>query len=192
VGALEHFHGKHQDLVLRVFVPLWCICLLAHRAGIASLAAPGSKRESQDSGQGQGGMGGFDALRGKRYLNLETFRKNGQGVRTPIWFAADPGDDATLYVYTLSQSGKAKRLRNGGAVRVAACNVWGTVTGRWLDAQGSIVDDAKFRHGMQLIDRKYRPWKQVLDLLARLRPQPRVVIAIRQSVAESVGDGTAR
>ncbi len=132
-------------------------------------------------------MGGFETLRDKRYLNLETFRKNGQGVRTPVWFAAEPGDDATLYVYSTSQSGKAKRLRLGGAVRVAPCDARGTVTGAWIDAQASIVDGDEFRHGMRLIDRKYRPWKQMLDLLARLRPHARVVIAIRQQIASPSG-----
>jgi len=132
-------------------------------------------------------MSGFESLAGKRYLNLESFRKNGQGVRTPVWFAAAPGDGATLYVYSTSTSGKAKRLRRGGAVRVAPCDARGTVTGPWIDAQASIVDGEEFRYGMRLIDRKYRPWKQMLDLLSRLRPHARVVIAIRKQIASSSG-----
>jgi hypothetical protein len=132
-------------------------------------------------------MAGFETLRGKRYLNLETFRKNGQGVRTPVWFAADPVDDATLYVYSTSQSGKAKRLRRGGAVRIAACNAKGTVTGNWIDAQAAIVEGEAFRHGMHLLDSKYWPWKQLLGLLARLRPQARVVIAIRLPTTATTG-----
>jgi len=131
-------------------------------------------------------------LSGKRYLNLETFRRNGQGVRTPVWFAADPEDDATLYVYSTSQSGKAKRLRRGGAVRVAPCNARGTVTGPWIDARASIVDGAAFRHGMQLINRKYRPWKQILDLLARFRRQDgRIGIVIRRQDVASPGQAPA-
>ena len=27
----------------------------------------------------------------QKYLNLESFRKNGQGVRTPLWFVEDDG-----------------------------------------------------------------------------------------------------
>ena len=27
------------------------------------------------------------SLRGENYINLETFKKNGQGVKTPVWFA---------------------------------------------------------------------------------------------------------
>ena len=29
----------------------------------------------------------FASLQGHKYINVETFRKNGQGVRTPVWFA---------------------------------------------------------------------------------------------------------
>ncbi len=130
-------------------------------------------------------MSGFEALQSKRYLNLETFRRNGQGIRTPVWFAAEPDGGATLYVYSTSDSGKAKRLRRSGAVRVAPCDARGRVTGPWIDAQASIVDADGFRHGMELLDRKYRPWKQLLDLLSRLRPHERVMIAIRQPGASS-------
>lgn len=127
-------------------------------------------------------MNEFESLKDKRYLNLETFRKNGQAVRTPVWFAAEPADNATLYVYSTSESGKAKRLRRGGAVRIAPCDARGRITGKWIDAYASIVDGEALRHGMRLIDRKYRPWKQLLDLLSLLRPHARVVIAIRQKL----------
>jgi len=40
---------------------------------------------------------------GKPFLNLETFRKNGQGVRTPVWFTQDGG---MFYVRTVAGSGK--------------------------------------------------------------------------------------
>jgi len=44
-----------------------------------------------------------------RYLSLSTFRRNGAEVATPVWFAAD---GAKLYVFTLADSGKVKRLRH--------------------------------------------------------------------------------
>ncbi len=43
------------------------------------------------------------------YLNLETFRKNGSGVKTPVWFVEDCG---VLYLRTDAASGKVKRIRN--------------------------------------------------------------------------------
>ncbi len=62
---------------------------------------------------------GFAAFAGQKYLNLETFKKSGDGVKTPVWFAAEPSakldsSDAKLYVYTIGVSGKVKRIRNNG------------------------------------------------------------------------------
>lgn len=83
---------------------------------------------------------------GHKYLNLETFRKNGQGVRTPVWFAASgpvgPDHPKTfLYVYSMADSGKAKRIRNNPRVRIAPSDMKGNVTGDWIDAEARIVDD---------------------------------------------------
>ena len=67
-----------------------------------------------------------------RYLSLESFRRSGAGVRTPIWFATAAGDGArTLYVYSTADSGKAKRIRRDGRVRIAACDMRGAISGAW-------------------------------------------------------------
>jgi PPOX class probable F420-dependent enzyme len=54
-------------------------------------------------------MTAFDQLTQQQYINLETFRKNGVGVKTSVWFVQD-GD--TIYVRTVANSGKVKRIRN--------------------------------------------------------------------------------
>lgn len=42
---------------------------------------------------------------GHKYVNLETFRGNGEGVRTPLWFAEENG---VLYARTFEKTGKAR------------------------------------------------------------------------------------
>jgi uncharacterized protein len=123
----------------------------------------------------------FAAMAGERYLNLETYRRTGAAVRTPVWFAADPGaGEPIFYVYTGAQSGKVKRLRRIGRVRIAPCNGQGRVTGDWVDARADLVTGPAFDRGMTLLDRKYWPWKQLIGLGARLSgPPARAVIAIR-------------
>jgi uncharacterized protein len=129
--------------------------------------------------------GSFGAFGGKRYLNLETYRKSGEGVRTPVWFAAAPMDSpgaATpqLYVYTDADSGKAKRVRHSGVVKIAPCDARGNVTGPWIDACAEIVTGEAFDRGMRLIDRKYQPWKLILDLFTLLfRHRKRIMLTIR-------------
>jgi len=123
----------------------------------------------------------FASFQGHRYLSLETFRKNGQGVRTPVWFAAEPaaGVPQTLYVYSTADSGKAKRLRNNSRVRVAPCDARGNLRGDWLEARAAIVTGDEASRGMRLLNQKYFPWKQLLAFFASFSRQARVVFAIR-------------
>jgi PPOX class probable F420-dependent enzyme len=122
----------------------------------------------------------FASLEGRKYINLETFRKNGQGVRTPVWFAAEPpsGPAEKLYVYSTADSGKAKRIRNNPRVRIAPCDMSGRVLGEWIDGRAEIVTGDEAEHGIRLLNRKYFPWKQLLDFFAKFGRKGRVVIAI--------------
>jgi PPOX class probable F420-dependent enzyme len=127
---------------------------------------------------------GFETFAGHKYLNLETFKKNGEGVKTPVWFAADPSarldsSDAKLFVYTVGASGKVKRIGNNPRVRIAPCTASGTLLGDWVEAQAEIVTGAEAEHGMKLLKKKYLPWKQLLDFFASFRRRERIVFAIR-------------
>lgn len=68
----------------------------------------------------------------QQYLNIETFRKNGLGVKTPVWFAQD---EKTLLLWTQDDSGKAKRIRREEKVRIAPSTNSGAPLGEWVDAQ---------------------------------------------------------
>jgi len=110
-----------------------------------------------------------------KYLNLETFRKTGVGVRTPVWFAQE---EDTFYIYTLPDAGKAKRIRNNPKVRVAPCDMRGNLRGAWVDARARICNGAEGTHGQELLRRKYG-WMKILgDFFSRLRGRMQAVIAI--------------
>ncbi|MBV9886572.1 MAG: PPOX class F420-dependent oxidoreductase [Acidobacteria bacterium] len=124
----------------------------------------------------------FAPLDRQNYLNLETFRKNGVGVRTPVWFAADPTTDlrsrgAKLYIYTIENTGKVKRLRNNSRVRIAPCNRTGGVKGEWIDANAKIVKGAEAERGSKLLTQKFF-LKRIFDLFAMLRLTKREVLVI--------------
>jgi PPOX class probable F420-dependent enzyme len=130
-------------------------------------------------------QGRFETLRWRRYLSLETYRKSGKAVRTPVWFAIAPGDRGAgggerIYVYTTSDSGKAKRIRNNNTARIARCTALGRVTGPWTDVRVDLVSGEEAKRGMRLINRKYFPIKQLLlDVPSLLSRHQRVVLAIR-------------
>ncbi len=69
---------------------------------------------------------------GQKYISLETFRKSGLAVQTPVWFA-QADNDKILYVVTESTSGKAKRIRNKPEVRLAPSNGQGKPKGDYIE-----------------------------------------------------------
>lgn len=122
----------------------------------------------------------FAIVQGHKYLNLESFRKSGQGVRTPVWFAGDPpsGAPQLLYVYSTADSGKAKRIRNNPRVRIAPCDVRGKLLGDWVESRAEIVTGNQAEHGMRLLNRKYVPWRQLLGFFSMFSRNKRIVFAI--------------
>jgi PPOX class probable F420-dependent enzyme len=66
----------------------------------------------------------------ERYINLESFKKDGMGVKTPVWAAPL---DGKLVIVTDGTSFKVKRLRNNPKCRAAACDVRGKVKGPFYD-----------------------------------------------------------
>ena len=126
------------------------------------------------------GVSPFATFERQKYLSLESFRRNGQGVRTPVWFAGDRpgGGPQKFYVYSEADSGKAKRIRNNPRVRIAPCNARGKLRGDWVEARAEIITGAEAERGVQFLNRKYFPWKQLLDFFARFRRRDHILIAI--------------
>ena len=117
-------------------------------------------------------------FRKQQYLNVETFRKNGQGVPTPVWFVQD-GD--TLYVRTVDGSGKVKRIRNNPRVRVTPCDVGGKPKGEWVEGQARFAsaDESKKVNG--LLTRKYGLMKVMFELMGKFQGRKYTVIAINET-----------
>jgi PPOX class probable F420-dependent enzyme len=113
---------------------------------------------------------------GQRYLNLESFKRDGTSIQTPVWFAEEQG---VLYVYTLANTGKVKRIRRNPRIRIAPCTMRGTVIGPWVEMDATIVDATTATHGHALLRQKYGWLKGIGDLFSRLLHRERVVIAIR-------------
>src|SRR5438270_3902438 len=96
--------------------------------------------------------GGFAPLQGHKYLSLASFRKNGQAVHTPLWFAENAGK---VYVMTRDDSWKYKRIRNNPRVRVAPSTMRGRITGPEIEARARILPREDFPSARQELERKY-------------------------------------
>jgi PPOX class probable F420-dependent enzyme len=119
----------------------------------------------------------------QNYVSLESFRRNGQGVAVPVWFAEE---DGVLYVYSEAASGKIKRIRNNPRVRVAPCDMRGRLKGEWVEATARILEGDEARHADDLLNAKYS-LKRLFGFLAKLRPRPRAYLAIRLGAGEASG-----
>ncbi|MGH9531648.1 MAG: PPOX class F420-dependent oxidoreductase, partial [Terriglobales bacterium] len=110
-----------------------------------------------------------------KYLNLETYRRSGEAVLTPVWFAQDGG---VFYIYSLADAGKIKRSRRNPRVRIAPCNFRGDLLGAWVDAQARILVGAEAARGDELLDRKYGWQRKLSALWRRIVPKEGAMVAI--------------
>jgi PPOX class probable F420-dependent enzyme len=111
---------------------------------------------------------------GQKYISLETFKKNGQGVKTAVWFLLHKN---AFYVYTEADSWKVQRIRNNPRVRVAVCDIRGAIKGPWLDATASLVEGNERLAADKLLDRKYF-LKKLFNVLSRINRHKRAMIKI--------------
>jgi hypothetical protein len=111
-----------------------------------------------------------------KHISLETYRRNGTPVRTPVWFAEA---DGVLYVFTLTNTGKVKRIRANARVRVAPCDMRGNLRGDWIEAEARVAEGEEEKRGQDALREKYWPWKFISDFFSRLRGRRQAILAIR-------------
>jgi hypothetical protein len=108
-------------------------------------------------------------------MNVETFRKSGAGVRTPVWFVEYNGE---LCFTTEATSGKVKRIRRDPAVKVAPCRANGDLLGDWQPATGRFMETDEAAEVKIIYARKYGLIKVFFDLMGLFRRSNRVFIAL--------------
>jgi len=82
----------------------------------------------------------FPDLGREQCIALTTFRKTGQAVTTPVWFAISLG---TIYVETHADAGKLKRLRHTARVTLTPCTYSGKVTGSVIAGHARMLTESE-------------------------------------------------
>ena len=80
-------------------------------------------------------LSGFD---NENVISLETYRKNGEPVRRPVWFLKE---DNVLIVHTSDKTGKARQIRRNPKVRVAPSKFRGEPKAEFIDVRAEIQTD---------------------------------------------------
>src|SRR5690348_17018032 len=96
----------------------------------------------------------IEQLGQERYLLLETRKRDGSWVGTPVNLVVEGGRG---FFKSYDPSGKAKRLRNFPDVRVAPCTMRGRVTGDFVTGRATLLDEesAEARRAGQLLASKH-------------------------------------
>jgi PPOX class probable F420-dependent enzyme len=97
-------------------------------------------------------VGSTTPIEGK-YLSLTSYRRDGSGVATPVWFVAE---DGRLLVVTDADSYKVRRIRRNHEVTVAQCTAMGRLRGAPIVARAEVLPESEGPHVEELMARKYR------------------------------------
>jgi uncharacterized protein len=118
-------------------------------------------------------------FRGK-YLSITSFKRDGAGVATPVWFVQE---DGRLLVQTDANSGKVKRIRRHPQVLVASCTATGRLLADPVPARAELLAETELGRVERLLAAKYRidllvirPIRALQAALRRGRPNPRPII----------------
>ena len=117
----------------------------------------------------------FAMFEDQKYISLETFKKNGSGVKTPVWFVMH---DGIIYVTTMDSSWKVKRLKNTKLVRITPSNFKGTPKKEWIEGQAFFGSESELKLAMSLRKKKYGLWARIIGLFVSKKGKV-VVIGIK-------------
>ena len=88
----------------------------------------------------------------EKYIVLETFRRNGDSVKTPVWFVKK---DDLIWIVTREHTGKVKRLRNNNRINIAVSSFSGKAKSKWFSGHAERVQGDAVQKAISLRNKKY-------------------------------------
>ena len=94
----------------------------------------------------------LDQFLDQKYINLETYKKDGTPIKTPVWFVID---NDIIYVITRDSTGKVKRLRNNHDVKIVSCSFKGEPKSEWIKGKAENITGDEANRVINLRKKKY-------------------------------------
>jgi PPOX class probable F420-dependent enzyme len=108
----------------------------------------------------------LEALFPGRYLSVTSYKRDGTGVATPLWFVSDGG---RLFALTDRHSAKVRRMRRDPRILVAPCGASGKLRGEPLPARAEVLTATPDLERVQkLLIARYRISYRIVMLFYRL------------------------
>jgi uncharacterized protein len=118
-----------------------------------------------------------DQFDNQKYVNLETFRTNGEGVKTPVWFVHEAD---TIYIWTEAESWKVKRIRRNRNIRITPCKSMGEPTGTWVHASAETNESPEAQQSVRkLMRKKYGLAFRFFELAGKLKKTQYTTLQIK-------------
>ena len=108
----------------------------------------------------------LEALLPGRYLSVASFKRDGKGVATPVWFVSD---GRRLFALTDLHSAKVRRIRRNPLVLVAPCRADGKLRSEPFPARAEILTaDPELERVQKLLIERYKLSYRLVMLIYRI------------------------
>jgi PPOX class probable F420-dependent enzyme len=108
----------------------------------------------------------FEALFPGRYLSVTSFKRDGTGVATPVWFVSD---GARLFALTDLHSAKVRRMRRNPHVQIASCRADGKLRAEPVPARVEVLTTTpELKRVQRLLIEHYKISYRLVMLIYRL------------------------
>ena len=123
----------------------------------------------------------LEALFPGRYLSVTSFKRDGTGVATPVWFVSD---GSRLFAFTDLHSAKIRRIHRNPSVLVASCRPGGKLRRQPVTARAEVLSaPADLERVQKLLLARYKISYRVVMFFYRLGRRLRG----KQTVADGAG-----
>jgi PPOX class probable F420-dependent enzyme len=110
-------------------------------------------RDGRASGITSGVPGTFQALKGRKYALIVTFKRSGEAVPTATWFGL--GDQGNVYTHTFADSWKVKRIGRDPRALVAPSDARGKPLGTAIEGRARVLPRAEWDRAERAIAANY-------------------------------------
>jgi uncharacterized protein len=101
-----------------------------------------------------------------RYLSVTSFKRDGTGIATPVWFVSD---GTRLFAFTDLHSAKVRRVRRNPDVLVAPCRVDGKLRSKRVSARVEVLTGTpELERVQKLLLERYKISYRLVMLMYRL------------------------
>ncbi len=111
---------------------------------------------------------GFDALRGRKYCLLVSYRRSGEPVPTPVWFGLDDAGQRA-YIRTEADAGKVKRVRANPEVLVGPADVRGKPLGPLAAGSARVLAGEEQAGAERIVQANYGVGRRIYEAVLGAR-----------------------